>query len=115
MEENNPNTSSEMSPHTVAIISHLTIFGLIYAMVKNQTNRSELGAFYIRQSLGITLLGVAGYFLKGSFGTLGQTSGSIFHIAMFVFWVISFINALKGEQKIVPLLGEYFQDWFKAV
>ncbi|GAB5552385.1 MAG: hypothetical protein Sapg2KO_19760 [Saprospiraceae bacterium] len=115
MDQNNTENNSEMSPHTVAIVSHLTVFGLIYAMVKNQTHKSELGAFYIRQTLGITLLGVAGYLLKGSFGSLGQTSGSIFHIAMVVFWVISFINALKGEQKIVPLLGEYFQDWFKSV
>lgn len=115
MEENNPNTSSEMSPHTVAIISHLTIFGLIYAMVKNQTNKSELGSFYIRQSLGITLMGVAGYFIKNSFGAMGNPAGGIISIAVFVFWVISFINALQGEQKIVPLLGEYFQDWFKAI
>ena len=60
-----------MSPHTVAIVSHLTIFGLIYAMVKNHAQRSELGAFYIRQSLGITLLGVAGYFIRDSFGAMG--------------------------------------------
>ena len=104
-----------MSPHTVAIVAHLTIFGLIYAMVKNHAERSELGAFYIRQSLGITLLGVAGYFIRDSFGAMGGPAGGVISIAVVVFWVISFISALKGEEKIVPLLGEYFQDWFKAV
>lgn len=104
-----------LSPKTIAIISHLTIIGWVFALIKHQQRQSEMSAFYLRQTLGITLLGVAGTFISTSLGSLGAASSSVIGIATFVFWIISLIGAANGEQKIVPLLGEYFQDWFKAL
>ncbi|HKK73899.1 MAG TPA: hypothetical protein VJ953_02400 [Saprospiraceae bacterium] len=111
MEEN----KNGLSPRTIAIISHLTIIGWVFALIKHREDRSQLSAFYLRQTLGITLLGVAGTFIGNSFGSLGGPSSSIIGIAVFVFWIISLIGASNGEEKTVPLLGEYFQDWFKSL
>jgi uncharacterized membrane protein len=40
---------------------------------------------------------------------------TIIGIATFIFWIISLIGTANGEKKLVPLLGEYFQDWFKSL
>lgn len=111
MEEHN----TSMAPKTVAIISHITIIGWVYALIKHRENQDELSSFYLRQTLGITLLGVAGTFLSNAFGRMGAASSSVIGIATFVFWIISIIGAANGEKKLVPLLGEYFQDWFKSL
>ena len=40
----------------IAIISHLWWIGWIIALIMNNSNKTELGSFYIRQTLGICLL-----------------------------------------------------------
>ena len=40
----------------VAIIAHLWWIGWIIALIMNNSNKTELGSFYIRQTLGIFLL-----------------------------------------------------------
>ena len=104
-----------MSPKTIAIISHLTIIGWVFALIKYRDEHSELSAFYIRQTLGIILLGIVGTFIGRTFGTMGAASSSIIGIVAFVLWIISLIGAANGEKKLVPLVGEYFQDWFKSI
>ena len=44
------------SGKTVAIIAHLTFIGWIIAIIMNSSNKTEIGSFYIRQTLGIFLL-----------------------------------------------------------
>jgi uncharacterized membrane protein len=34
-------------------------------------------------------------------------------VGAFVLIIIGLIGAAQGEQKPVPVLGEYFQDWFR--
>ncbi len=41
---------------TVAIISYITLIGWIIALVMNNGNKTALGSFHIRQSLGIGLV-----------------------------------------------------------
>ena len=91
---------------TIAIVAHLTIIGFLIAFVMNSSNRTELGSFYIRQTLGIFLLTLVGFIpLIGWFAL----------IAVFILWLISLVGALGGNKKPVFLLGEQFQEWFKSV
>ena len=91
---------------TIAIVAHLTIIGFLIAFVMNSSNRTELGSFYIRQTLGIFLLTLVGFIpLIGWFAL----------IAVFILWLISLVGALGGNKKPVFLLGEQFQEWFKFV
>ncbi len=101
----------------IGIIAYLTLIGWIIAFVMHSNNKTELGAFHIRQMLGIVVVGFALYICNiilniavGS-GILGW----VIQIAMFVFWLLGFMGALQGEQKPVPLLGEQFQEWFKGL
>jgi len=95
------------SGKTVAIIAHLTLIGWIIAIIMNSSNKTEVGSFYIRQVLGIFLVG----FVIGIIPVVNLI-GWIFPL---VLWVISLIGAINGNQKPVFLVGEYFQNWFKSL
>ena len=91
----------------VAIIAHITIIGWIIAVIMNGSNKTELGSFYIRQMLGIVLVGVV--------CGLIQVINLIAWILPVVMWIMSLIGALSGKKKPVFLLGNQFQDWFKGL
>ena len=98
---------------TVAIIAYITLIGWIIALVMNNSNRTALGSYHVRQALGIMAIGAILVILSGflGFGLLSR----IIQIAVFVFWIIGLIGAAQGEMKTVPLLGEKFQEWFKGI
>jgi len=91
----------------VAIIAHITLIGWIIALVMNNGNKNELASFYIRQMLGLMLTSFLLYFIP--------LVGWLLNIALLVLWIISLIGAFEGQKKLVPLVGEYFQDWFKSL
>ena len=91
----------------VAIIAHITIIGWIIGVIMNGSNKTELGSFYIRQMLGIVLVGVV--------CGLIPVINLIAWILPVVMWIMSLIGALSGKKKPVFLLGNQFQDWFKGL
>lgn len=98
---------------TIAIISYITLIGWVVALIMHSSNKTKLGAFHIRQMLGIILVGLA-------LSILGRVTGNLFliwilQIAVIAFWVLGFVGAVQGEEREVPLLGKQFQDWFKGV
>jgi len=95
------------SGKTIAIIAHLTIIGTIIAFIMHGSNKTEIGSFYLRQVVGITLLG----FVLGLIPVLNLVAW----IFPFILWIISIVGAFSGEQKKVFLVGDYFQDWFKGI
>lgn len=90
----------------VAIIAHLTLIGWIIALIMN-TSKNELASFYIRQMLGLMIVGLLLSFVP--------VLGWLLNLGMLALWIISLIGAFEGQKKLVPLFGEYFQDWFKSV
>ena len=95
-----------MDGRTKAIIAHITVIGWIVAIVLNSQERDEITAFYIRQTLGIWVFMLL-TFLPGI--------RWIVYAIGFILWIISLLNAVAGSDKPVPLIGEYFQDWFKGI
>ncbi|MBQ0787377.1 MAG: YtxH domain-containing protein [Oceanihabitans sp.] len=92
----------------VAIIAHITIIGWVIALVMNNgEKKSEYGSFYIRQVLGLGLC----LLLLGFIPLVGW----ILSLVFIILWVMSLLGALSGEKKLTPILGEYFQDWFKSL
>jgi uncharacterized membrane protein len=114
MENNeNPVNTSNMDPKVVSIVSYLTLIGWIVALVLNNP-KSEQASFHIRQSLGIILVAIISGFIM-IIPILGWLIGIAGYILAFVMWLLGFIGAVQGEQKVVPVLGERFQEWFKAL
>ncbi len=97
-----------MDAKTKAIVAHITLIGWIVALVLNQNEKKEeLASFYIRQSLGLFILLVI--------CSIIPILGFLLMIIPFILWIISLIGAASGEAKEVPVLGPYFQEWFKAL
>ncbi|MBO0331217.1 MULTISPECIES: YtxH domain-containing protein [Flavobacteriaceae] len=95
------------SGKTVAIVAHLTLIGWVIALIMNSSNKTELGSFYIRQTLGIGLLGLV-------LGLI-PVINFIAWIFPLILWIVSLVGAINGNKKPVFLVGEYFQSWFKGL
>lgn len=96
-----------MEGKTKAIVAHLTLIGWIIALVVNNDEKDDLASFYIRQNLGLMLLSLVLAIIP--------ILNFIAWILPLVLWVMSLIGAIQGEKKITPLIGTYFQDWFKSL
>src|SRR5690606_2376443 len=81
----------------VAIIAHITLIGWIVALLMNNQNRTEIGSFYVRQVLGIGLLGLVVSWIP--------VINLIAWIFVVVLWIMSLISAINGTQKPIFLLG----------
>lgn len=97
---------------TAAIISYLWWPGLLIAFLMNNKNRNSFTEFHIRQSIGLSIV---------SFGLslLARTElvliANILFLGLFVFWAMALLSAIKETVKPIPLIGEFFQNWFKNI
>ncbi len=106
-------TASTSDGKTIAIIAYLTFIGLIIAALINNSKRSDLGTYHIRNMIGISLLSTVITLLSWT-GLLTLLTNVLFTI-LGVFWLIGLIIAVRGEKQEIPILGKYFQDWFKSI
>ena len=113
-ETTNTSQSSGMSPKTIAIVSYLTLIGWIIAFVMNNNNKSELGSFHIRQSLGLILMMIAASVI-GIIPILGWIIYIVGLLAAVIFWIMGIIGASNSQMKPVPVVGEMFQKWFASL
>lgn len=98
---------------TIAIISHFWIIGLVIAFIMNMNKKNYFASFYIRQMIGLNIL----QFLNGAivYKFFGNSISYIVGIVIIIFWVMSLLGAIKGEEKETPVLGEHFQNWFRGI
>lgn len=96
---------------TVAIVGYLTIIGFIVAIVKHMTNKTRVGAFHLRQMLGLVLTGVAGG-ICAVVPILGWIVWIVVTLGLIVLWFLGLLSALRGDMQPVPILGEHYQQWF---
>lgn len=96
-----------MDGKTKAIVAHIYWIGWVIALVLNSNEKDELTSFYLRQLLGLFLFSVVISFLP--------VINVVGWVITLVFWIISLLGAVNGEEKEIPWVGKYFQDWFKAL
>jgi uncharacterized membrane protein len=85
----------------IAIISYLTLIGWVIALILHGNNKSDIGAFHLRQALGLGVLSMIFAFIP--------ILGWILNIGVLVLWILGLISAVQGEKKAVPLVGAFFQ------
>ena len=99
----------------------LGIIGFIIVLLAKKDNKYAL--FYAKQSLVLFIVGFGGGVILSVLGMIlgtipkallqssGPTSlgliGAAFWIFMLVMWVMGWISALSGQEKYLPLIGEY--------
>lgn len=111
----------KMDDKTIAIISYLTIIGWIISYIQYGSNKSQLAAFHIRQSLFLMICAFLVSILSLFFAFIpymGWLISLAINVAMFGFlilWIIGLINAANAEEKPLPVLGNKAQDIFKGI
>ncbi|UZH56167.1 hypothetical protein JRG66_04695 [Salinimicrobium tongyeongense] len=99
---------------TIAVIAYLTIIGLVVAFVMNNEKKDAFAAWHIRQSMGLTVLGIA-VFAIGMVPILGWLISFFGSLFLLYLWIMGLINAINGKVKPVPVLGSKFEEWFKNI
>ncbi len=91
----------------VAIISYGTLLGWIIAIILHQQQPSELGGFHLRQSLGLYITAVV----------LGWIPliGTPIVMVLFVFWVLGLVEAVRGRQRALPVIGGWYQQLLGSI
>ncbi|HLV23193.1 MAG TPA: hypothetical protein VKY36_00240 [Moheibacter sp.] len=102
-----------MDNKTAGIVSYLWWVGLAIVILTTK-QRNEYVSFHIRQSLGLILCSLIVAILSGT-SRIGAMIGYMAGLVLLVFWVIAFIGAINEEKKVVPVIGEKFQEWFKSI
>lgn len=101
---------------TIGMVAYLTFIGWIIAFVMHSNNKTEFGAFHIRQGLGLLILYVLVWVLNIILAIAEiPLLPWILLIGVIVLWVLAFAGAVQGEKKLIPGLGAQFQDWFKGL
>lgn len=96
----------------LAVVSYLTIFGVLIAFYMNNEKKNTFTLFHIKQSLGLWLtLIIINLSIVSNFDIfMLRTSVYIFFITL---WTYGFVGALSGKLNIVPILGKFYQKIFK--
>jgi len=107
------NNNSIEKGKTAAITSYILIIGVLIAMSMNSENKNSFASFHIRQALGLSLTFISLGLIISNFDS------PMISISMWVFlsvlWTYGIFSAINGETKPIPLLGNYFQKWFKSI
>lgn len=117
--ESTPPPAAEPVPvaedKTVAIVSYLTLIGFIVAVVLHGNKKTQLGAYHLRQSLGLMITFVVCWVLNivlAFIPIIGWLTIMVVWLGLLVIWLIGLVNAAGGKFKPVPVLGTYYEKWF---
>ncbi|WP_424492947.1 DUF4870 domain-containing protein [Salinimicrobium sp. GXAS 041] len=106
--------SGSFDAKTIAVIAYLTVIGLIIAFIMNNDKKNEFSTYHIKQSLGLTLFGF-GLGIIGMIPFLGWLISFLGSIFLLVLWIMGLVNALNNKKEPIPLVGDYFEEWFRNI
>ena len=110
--------ASGMDGKTISIISYFTWIGWIIAFVMYNSNKSQLAAFHIRQSLALMILGIIVYIVQIMLifiPFLGWAIAVLLWIGLVVLWVMGLLAAINSEEKPMPVIGTMAQNIFSGI
>lgn len=117
--EDQANNLKSTEDKTVAVLAYITLIGWIIALIMhNGSNKTKLGAFHIRQSLGIWVYAIAVVivgFILAFIPFLGWLVSIALNLSILAAWIMGLIGAASGDLKPIPVVGQYFQDWFGSI
>lgn len=98
----------------IAIISYITIIGLVVAFVMNNEKKLDFANYHIRQSIGLCLTGLA-LGIIGIIPILGWIINIFGIFVLLYMWMMALMNAINEKEKPAPILGKYYENWFKGI
>ena len=118
-----PAPAASTEDNTVAIVSYLTFIGFIAAIIIHGNKKTALGAFHLRQTLGLILtaipvwisimvLAVVLAFIPVIGPLMIMLIWACFALSMLGLWIMGFIGAINKSMTPVPVVGPLYQKWF---
>lgn len=92
----------------MAIVAYVIFFIPLLTEAKN----SPYVKFHVKQGLILTLASIASSVIY-QLPVLGGLASTLGSILVLVLWVIGIMNAINGQQKELPVIGKYAEQWFK--
>jgi len=90
------------------LATFLSIVGFIIALVAKKEDKYVM--FYAKQSLVVFIVAVIGSIISAILSpilVIGWIIATAINIIVAVLWIISWIYALSGDEKEVPVVGVY--------
>ncbi|WP_452224734.1 DUF4870 domain-containing protein [Lacinutrix chionoecetis] len=94
---------------TLGIVAYLTFIGTLIAIFLNLEKKNPFTNFHIRQMIGLIVMLIVSNVVEKY---VNSWVGSILWLITFASWLYALIYAIKGETKLIPFIGEKFQQWF---
>lgn len=119
--ETNPTpapATSGMDGKTISIISYFTWIGWIIAFILYNSNKSQLAAYHIRQTLVLHILAIIVYILQIMLlfvPFLGWAIIGLLWIGLVVLWILGLVSAVNGQEKPIPVIGALAQNIFSGI
>jgi uncharacterized membrane protein len=110
-----PAAATEADGKTIAIIAYITLIGFIVALIMHTSKKTQIGAFHLRQMLGLILTGIVLWpvnIVLMFIPILGWLCMFAIFVCMVGLWIMGLVAALNGEMKPTPVLGPMYQKWF---
>lgn len=98
----------------IAIISYITVIGLVIAFIMNNDKKLNFASYHIRQSLGLCVTGLA-LGVIGIIPILGWLINIIGIFVLLYMWVRALMNAVNEKEKPAPFLGKKYENWFRGI
>lgn len=94
------------------LATFLTIIGFIIVLLTKKDNKYAM--YYAKQGLVLFIAAVGVWvaaWILVFIPIIGWLAMIVLDIILFVLWIISWIYALSGEMKPVPLIGKYAEKF----
>ena len=111
-----PAAASVGEDKTTAILAYITLIGFIVAIILHGQKKTALGAYHLRQALGLFIVGIALWFVGMilavvTFG-FGFVLMPLIGLLMLVALIMGIVAAANGEMKPNFLFGKMYEKWF---
>ena len=94
------------------LATFFTIVGFIIALLMKKDDKYVM--YYAKQGLVVFIASIIAYmanFVLLFIPILGWLAIVVIQITLFVLWLMSWINALSGKMKPIPLIGKYAEKF----
>jgi len=99
---------------TVALLAYITIIGFIIAIIMHGNKKTALGAYHLRQALGLFITGFVGGVALAIIPVVGWVLIPFFWLSIVILAVMGIVAAASGKQKPLPVMGGKYQQWFSG-
>ena len=114
-ENGNTRQTGQNEPDTgIALISYITLVGLIVAFVMNNDKKQPFASYHIRQAVGLNVTGLA-LSVINVIPVLGWIVSVIGLFVLLYMNIMGIVNALNKKETPLPILGTQYEEWFKSI